>query len=104
MFGDLFGNLEEQQKQMKERLAEVVLQSNAGEGAVTIEINGNLEVQNVVIDPSKLDDDYAGQLEDLFLVAMNRAITMAREAEQKEAGKLMGDMLPPGMDHLKNMF
>ncbi|MCB0663502.1 MAG: YbaB/EbfC family nucleoid-associated protein [Saprospiraceae bacterium] len=104
MFGNLMGNMEERQAAMKERLAKIELEATAGDGAITIQMNGNNEVLNVSIDPSKLDWEDKEQVEDLMMVAVNRAIDKAKEAAAQEAQKMISEMLPPGMGDFGNLF
>ena len=68
MFGNLMGNMEERQAAMKERLAKIELEAEAGDGAVIVKANGNNEILNVLIDTSKLDMEDKEQLEDLVMV------------------------------------
>ncbi len=104
MFGDLLGNLEEKQKEMKAKLAEMFVNAEAGDGAVKVTANANREITNIAIDTQKMDLTDAEALEDLILVATNRALEMAAEKEAAESQNLMKDMLPPGMGNLPNMF
>lgn len=104
MFGDLLGNLEEKQKEMKAKLADIFVNAEAGDGAVKITANANREITNIAIDPEKFDATDTEALEDFILVATNRALTLAAEKEAAESQNLMKDMLPPGMGDLPNMF
>jgi DNA-binding YbaB/EbfC family protein len=100
----MFGNMEEQQAAMKERLSKIELLAEAGDGAVVVKINGNNEVLNVSFDTAKLDWEDKEQVEDLVMVATNRAIEKAKDAAAQEAQKMISDMLPPGMGDLGNLF
>lgn len=104
MFGDLMGNMEERQAELKKKLADVLINSEAGDGAVKITANANREITNISIDPTKLELSDHEQLEDLLLVAINRTLTQAAEKEAEESQKLIQDMLPPGLGGLGNMF
>lgn len=104
MFGDLFGNLEEQQAKMKEALSAIQVESEAGDGAVKISANANREILNVAIDKDKIDLTDTEELEDLLVVALNRVLAQAAEKEAVEGQKLMKDMLPPGLGGISDMF
>jgi len=104
MFGDMFGNMEEKQQALQEKLGTIFVQSEAGEGAITVKANARREIINVSINKSLVDLEDMEQLEDLLLVAVNRALEMAAGKEAEESQKLIQDILPPGMDGLKNMF
>jgi DNA-binding YbaB/EbfC family protein len=97
MFGDLLGNMEEQQKEMREKLAGITVEAQAGDGAVKVVVNANREIVNISIDPAALDDGDVEQLEDFLTVAINRALRQAAEEEAKTTQRLLRDMLPPGM-------
>ncbi|AEE52122.1 MAG TPA: YbaB/EbfC family nucleoid-associated protein [Haliscomenobacter sp.] len=102
MFGldNMFGDMEAQQKAMREKLAEFIVESEAGEGAIKITANANRELTNISIDPDFLKNAEAEELEDLLLVAINRVMQRAQEKEAFETEQLLKDMLPPGMDGL----
>lgn len=104
MFGDLMGNLEEKQAKMKEALSAIQVESEAGDGAIKISANANRKILNVTIDKSKIDLSETEELEDLLVVALNRALTEAAEKEAVEGQKLMKDMLPPGLGGISDMF
>ncbi len=104
MFGDMLGNMEEKQAEMKKKLAEMSVNSESGDGAVKITANANREITNISIDSEKLDLSDLEQLEDLMMVAINRALELAAEKEAEESQSLIKDMLPPGLDGLSGMF
>lgn len=104
MFGDMFGNFEEQQKEMREQLAQITVEAEAGNGAVKVTANANREIINIAIDKDKLEWDDVEQIEDLLTVAVNRALELAAERESEEAQNLLKKMMPPGMGDLSNLF
>lgn len=104
MFGDLFGKLQEAQQKMnetKERLKNITVAGEAGNGAVKVVVTGNREVQSLEVDPSLLQTDKKEELEDLLITALNRALKNAEntwETEMKDvAGGMLGGMGLPGM-------
>lgn len=99
MFGDLFGQMEEQQKALREKLRTISVEAEAGDEAIKITANAAREITNITIDPAIIDPDDAEQLEDLLLVAINRVLEKAATKESAESQKLINDMLP-GMDGL----
>lgn len=98
MFDDLFGNLQKQQEELQQKLADIFVEAEAGDGAVTVKAAADLHIENIKIDPAKLDMNDPEQVEDLLLVAVNRALELARERAAAETSKLLGGMLPGGMD------
>lgn len=102
MFGleNMFGDMEAQQKALREKLAEMIVEAEAGEGAIKISANANREITNISINPEWLKGAEAEELEDLLLVAINRALQSAHEKEAAETQQLMESMLPPGLGDL----
>ncbi len=100
MFGDLFGNVQQQQEEMKKKLATISVVGEAGDGAVKVTANANREILDINIDKSKLDWDDVEQVQDLVLAAVNNALEMAATKEQAEAQKMISQMMPPGMGGL----
>ncbi|MEL6659421.1 MAG: YbaB/EbfC family nucleoid-associated protein [Bacteroidota bacterium] len=98
MFGDMMGQMEEMQAKMKEKLQAIEVIGEAGDGLVRVTANGAREIINIKIDPSLLDD--AEALEDLLLVATNRALEEAALKEAAEGKSLLGNMLPGGLGGL----
>lgn len=102
MFDNLFGDLQKQQEDLQRKLAEIIVEAESGDGAVTIKAGADLHIANIKIDPSKLDTSDLEQVEDLLLVAVNRALELARQKAAAETGKLLQGVLPGGMgDFLK---
>lgn len=104
MFGDMFGNLEEKQNEMRHKMAEIRIEAEAGNGAVKVVANANREIINISINKDALDWEDVEQVEDLVTVAVNRALEEAAKKEAEAAEKLMQDMLPPGMGDLSDLF
>ena len=104
MFDSLMGNMEEFQAQMKEKLATIEVNAEAGDGAIKVTANGLREITNLSIDSAKLDSEDSEQLEDLLVVAINRALELAKEKEEEESKAMMKNMLPPGLDQLSGLF
>jgi DNA-binding YbaB/EbfC family protein len=104
MFGDLMGNMQEQQEQLREKLRSVTVQGQAGSGAVVVTAYATGEITDLVINDSKVDVTDTEGLQDLIIVAINEALKLAKETEQREAQGMLSGMLPPGMDQFKNLF
>lgn len=92
------GQMQEMQAQMKEKLRAIEVTGEAGDGMVKVTSNGAREIVNIKIDPSLAGD--ADALEDLLLVATNRALELAAEKEASEGQALLGNMLPGGLGGL----
>lgn len=100
MFGDMFGQMEERQKALREKLQGISVEAESGDGLVKITANAAREITNIKVDPSIMDPEDPEQLEDLLLVAINRVLEKAATKEAAESQKLISDMLPPGMSGL----
>ena len=94
MFGDLMGNMEQQQAEMYKKMAGISVDVVV-EG-ISISGNATKQITNITIDPEVLKAEDKEMLEDLLLTCVNRFIEKAVKIEPEEAQKLMQDMLPPG--------
>jgi nucleoid-associated protein EbfC len=94
MFGDLLGSFEQKQQEMMDKAAAIVVESEVG--GVRVTANGKNEILNInIIDASILTDKE--QLEDLLMVAVNRALSQAGEKTAEETQKMMSSMMPSGL-------
>lgn len=100
MFGNIFGNIEEQQEALQQKLESIQLESSVMDGAIVVKGNAKREILDILIDQSKVDMNDVEQLQDLLVTAVNDLILMATEAEQVESQKLINDILPPGLGGL----
>jgi hypothetical protein len=96
MFGNLLGDLQQKQAAMQEKLAAITVEAEAGDGAVRVTAGADLRIINLSIDPSKVDVSDREALEDLLLVAVNRALEAAKARAAVETNNLLKDMLPMG--------
>lgn len=104
MLGDLFGNLEKQQKEMKALLASYIVEASSADGMIKVNASADKTIKNIHIDEDYIKNVDKEELEDQLIVACNRALTKAGEKEREEATKLLKDNLPPGMGDLPGMF
>lgn len=96
MFGDLFGKLQEAQQKMqegKQKLSEVIIDGEAGNGAVKVSVTGTREVKTILIDNQLMTPDRKEELEDLLVTALNRALKSAEQTWEDEMKGLAGGML-----------
>lgn len=96
MFDNIFGNIQQQQAELQQKLAGILVEAESGDGAVTVTAGADLHLENIKLDPARLDLNDREQLEDLLVVAVNRALDLAREKAAAETGKLLKDLLPFG--------
>lgn len=91
MFDKLF---EAQQKagEVKQRLDNITVTGVAEGGKITVTANGNKVIQSVVIDEAFLKDADKEELEELLVVALNKALTQADNVSQSEMAAMTKDM------------
>lgn len=104
MFGDLLGNMQEQQADLQKKLDTIELSASAGDGAVKVTVTATQRVVNVLIDKEKIDLEDVEQLEDLLIVALNQALAMAVDTQSQETNSMVKDMLPGGLGGLGDLF
>lgn len=99
MFGNLEG-MKEQQERLQEELRSVELKAEADNGMVVVTVNAARELINISIKPELVEEGDHEIIEDLVLVAINRAMEKASVKEQELTQASLKNMLPPGMENL----
>jgi len=100
MFGDLMGKMEQMQAEMKEKLRAIEVQAEAGGGQVKVTANGAREIVNISIASELLAEGDAEAVEDMVMVAINRALELAAAKETETGQDMMGNLLPGGLGGL----
>src|SRR5689334_11309604 len=96
MFDDLLNKFQEAQQKMNEgrqKLADITVGGDAGDGAVKVSVTGNREVKTISIDNQLLSPERKEELEDLLIIALNRALQNAEKLWDDEMKGLAGNML-----------
>lgn len=89
--------MQENMRRMQDQLATVVVEGQAGSGAVRVVMTCKHEVRRVSIDP-KLGADDREMLEDLMAVAFNDAARLVEATvAERMSGMTAGLGLPPGL-------
>ena len=97
MFKQLQG-LQSRMGEMQEKLKTVHVTGSAGGGLVTVEMNGQMQVEKVTIAPEAVDPRDIPMLQDLVLAAMTDALDRLKERIREEVSQATGLLgLPPGM-------
>ena len=92
-----FQSLQGKMGEIQEKLKNIKVVGSAGGGMVTIEINGQMAVTQVKIQPEVVDPNDVGMIEDLVLAAFTDASVKMKEKLQEELSELTGGLnLPPG--------
>lgn len=73
-------------------LAKEIVEVEAGDGAVVIQISGELKIKSVKIDPEYVDLDDIHQLEHWIEIAVRDGMTKAQEIAAEKMKPLMGGL------------
>ena len=84
----MLAKLQKAQKDLKKEIIEVV----AGEGAVTVQITGELKVKSVKLDPELIDFDDVEELEHWIEIAVRDGLAKAQEVAAEKMKPLMGGL------------
>jgi nucleoid-associated protein EbfC len=89
--------MQENMKQMQEKLATVEVEGQSGAGMVKVIMTCRHDVKSISIDDSLIGDDKE-MLEDLIAAAVNDAVRRIESTTQEKMAEMTGGMgLPPGM-------
>jgi DNA-binding protein YbaB len=97
MFGDLMGNVQQKQEDLRQELAGTVVEEWSADRRIHIKANANREIIDIVIDPSLLAPDQGEELQDLLVVTLNNVLQRAAQAERTAAQQMITNLLPGGM-------
>lgn len=84
----MLNNLRKAQNELKKEIIEV----EAGDGAVVVQITGELKVKKITIDPSMIDLNDIGELEHWVEIAMRDGMAKAQEVAAEKMKPLMGGL------------
>ena len=101
MFGDMMGKLQEMKQKMEEtkkRLDLKTIEGEAGNNAVKIIATGNRQIKSVEISAELFSADKE-ELEDLLVIAINRALEKAEKVNEAEMAGAAKGIMPnmPGL-------
>ena len=87
--------MQAQQKagEVKERMNAITVSGSAEGGKITVTANGNKIVQAITIDEDFFKDADKEQLEELMVIAINKAMEQAENVSQIEMAAMTKDML-----------
>ncbi|MEN3315533.1 MAG: nucleoid-associated protein EbfC [Acidimicrobiaceae bacterium] len=78
--------MQEQLLSARDEAAEKEVEGQAGGGVVKMRVTGGMEFRSVSIDPSAVDPDDVGMLEDLVLAAIHDAMAKASKVNEAAMG------------------
>jgi len=73
-------------------LAKEIIEVEAGDGAVVVQINGELKVKSIKIDPTAVDLDDIAELEHWLEIAIRDGMAKAQEVAAEKMKPLMGGL------------
>ena len=82
---------------MQEELEKTLFTGTAGGGAVTITMNGKVEISAVKIDPEAFNPEDIAELEVMVLAAARDAQGKVNEAQERLATNMTGGLKIPGL-------
>ena len=84
-------------KKMQDELKKKTVEVSVGGGVVKVVMNGEKQMQSLVIDKAAVDPEDVEMLEDMILTAVNDGMKQIDELTEKEMAKVTGGMKLPGM-------
>jgi nucleoid-associated protein EbfC len=76
----------------QEELANEVVEASAGGGMVNVKISGDLQLQQLTIDPEAVDPEDVDMLQDMVQAAVNEAIRSAQELAASKMNAATGGL------------
>lgn len=77
-------------KKLQKELANEIIEVEAGDGAVTVQINGEQKVKKITIDPDYVDLDDIVELERWVEAAVKEAISKSQQLAAEKMKPLLG--------------
>jgi nucleoid-associated protein EbfC len=84
----MINNLRKAQNELKKEIVEV----EAGDGAVVVQITGELKIKKITIDPKSVDLEDIEQLEHWLEIAVRDGLNKAQEIAAAKMKPLMGGL------------
>ena len=82
----------QQLRKAQKQLGKEIIEVEAGDGAVVVQITGELKIKSVKIDPASVDLDDIEQLEHWFEIAVRDGLAKAQEVAAETMKPLMGGL------------
>lgn len=84
----MLNDLRKAQKQLAKEIVEV----EAGDGAVVVQISAELKIVDIKIDPERIDLDDISELENWIKIAIRDGLAKAQEIATEKMKPLMGGL------------
>lgn len=79
-------------KKAQKELAKEIVEVEAGDGAVVVQVTGELKLKKVTIDPERVDVDDIGELEKWVELAVREGMSRAQAVAAEKMKPLMGGL------------
>lgn len=97
MNNKMMRDLQNKMMKIQDELAREMVEVEVGGGVVRVVMNGQQQLQSVMIDPEVVDPEDVDVLQDLIVQAVNEALTRSQELAAQRMGVLTGGLKLPGM-------
>jgi nucleoid-associated protein EbfC len=94
-FGAILKQAQQMQTDMlkaQENLKNESVEATVGGGVVSVRMSGDLELQEIKIDPAAVDPEDVDMLQDMVLAAVNEAIRSAQELAASKMNQVTGGL------------
>lgn len=81
-----------QARKLEKELKKQIVEVEAGDGAVVVQINGEMKVKSVKIDPEKVDLDNIHELEKWLEDALRDGMSKVQEISSEKMKPLIGSL------------
>ena len=81
-----------QMRKAQKQLSKEIIEVEAGDGAVVVQLTGELKIKSVKIDPEMVDLDNIEQLEHWIQIAVRDGLAKAQEVAAETMKPLMGGL------------
>ena len=101
---DLMKNIKNMQSQMKDvqgKLKHLTAEGSSGGGLVKVSINGEMEIEKIVLDPIAVDPRDIEMLQDLIIAALNSAHSNIKDEIKNKMSDATGMKMPFDLDRFK---
>lgn len=94
---DKIKKMQEEMAATQAALETELINVTAAGGAISIVVTGHQRVQSIKIDPSLVDPNDVGMLEDTLVAAVNEAIVKSQEHSAQRLESVTGGLSLPGI-------
>ncbi|MGI6612493.1 MAG: YbaB/EbfC family nucleoid-associated protein [Candidatus Nanosyncoccaceae bacterium] len=79
-------------RRAQKELAKEIVEVEAGDGAVVVQITGELKIKNVKIDPELIDLDHIEELEEWIKISVRDGLQKAQEIATEKMKPFIGNL------------